>query len=100
MGNSKWGIAIFLMLCVVGMIRIVYKIIKINIRKTYTKKYLKTYINWLKKGDSDEKLYIWLTQNIGRIQLELGQTGVAVNYISPGSIYAKLSNYCKHFTDN
>lgn len=92
--DITWGFAIFLVLVVVGVVRIVYKIIKVSIRKSYTNKYLKNYSKWLKMKDKNhaEELYTWLTQNTGHIQNELGQTGVAANYVAPMAAYA-LTNY-------
>jgi len=87
-------IIIFIVLSVIGILRIVYNIFKTSNRKSDTSKYLERFSNWLKtpRGNFDTDTYTWLTQNAGRIQSELGKSGVATNYISPGTNYL-FSNY-------
>lgn len=83
-----------LIFAIIGLAKLTYSIIKTCIRESYTSEYLKRFNDWLKnpQGNIDDQEYTWLTQNLGRIQTELGVTGVAARYIPPGRNVV-LSNY-------
>lgn len=94
MDVNEWVIFVLLLITIMGLMKIICMATRFHSRELFTSKYLEQFNNWLKtyKGNSsNDELYIWLTQNVKRIQLELGDTGVAAKYIPPFSNYVLTS---------
>lgn len=84
-------ILIFIALLTIGICRILFRINKLSRKLEFTENYLKkfqTFTMQLFKNNAFENgLYIWLTENVNKMQSLLGSNGILHNYKPPFANY-------------